>query len=872
MRYCLLFTICAVLCCRDPAIGQQGGVQPFQLLDPLMVKLAYNYLLTHNQLLSILDSRDQTNTPDFTRSANAAIKALPIDGTYLALQNNSLLFNQSMNNAFDAGRRNLSLGKDLAMIAIPLLVEDPWDAARASFYLVAGSAAVDNFYSQVQQQYGDKMDVTKNGFFQSPSTLTPAQLTSFRNTDFTKVDFAGWAANSGVSDPYVEALSGLSADDRASYLQLLQDQAKYQATTNPDWNTGAVSPAISTLAATSNVKLLLSFQKNQKALIDKTDEIQETVTDINTHLNELSEETDNNAAATKDNAANIEYLKLTMYSNLSSADKLKWIQSNFLNLPEDQKKMEELQLKEDIVSQDRKKLVESVNGYFQLADASLNFLQEAGINDPVLNGLAKAASYGVQGTNIVDDLLSQNYVGAITGLGKLVFGGGPSPEQQIMNMLQEQDKKLNEILDNEKITFQLLQEIDGKLDAMAKMEQQYFESVLDQLYDIKWGIKVSLDLQKRLIGQPIDEARNFLAIERLHTYEDKNQFWKQRPDYFNDISKGFETLLGQPDVHPYFLLPYFVTDSGSYVQFRNKKFSPLFNQYLSRFPKMQENNRYTTNLSMYTPDFETLSEKYSLSDSSYDFTPPFNTAHFSDLLDPTTITDVANLLIRFGRLRVFADNFPTYSSMKKPLDLITDSANAPAIRSWNRTTRHELLSLLKIINLSIAQQQLLTGDILIPGFAASLDDSITKSFLRTDTVLQTNVMLYYTRSMSVVNGITPPGYSFLCQLRDSNITGRLFIDSAHTGKYSIYADTTSGSTAMWLVIDSSLRLQFPAPDQYDNGRFILEPTLQSLIQCKTSVAEEIADFGLKALSNPEELRAANLSILLPKLSGTGGQK
>ncbi len=822
-----------------------------------------NLYLTYSQQFSLFGLVNKNK--EYNQAAAEKLKSISIESSNKHLATDSRYFNSEMLDAIKEGRRNIGISKDILVIAYPLVYSNIYTAAAASLATVAAGKGLESFYDYLEKKYTDKISIAKNGFFQNPQNLTKEQMISFRETDFSKVDLKDWLYKNKVSDSYTAILLNLNTDERVSYLKLMQKQANKLNINTLGWSNTFETKTLSNISATENIKLLLGFEKSQESIIEKTGDIEKSINVINTQLNDLEIKTEGIEGITKNNAADIEYLKLTLYSNLPSEEKMNWVKANFLNLPEDEKHLEELKLKDDIIHKERIKLATSVTNYFAIADASLNFLKAAGIKDPAMQTIADGVNYALKGMQIAGNIMSGNYVAAISGLTDMVFGGGPTPEQQIMGMLDDQKKMLDQIIENQQKTFQILENIDKKLDAMVKMQQGYFDKILGDINNLSWGMKTSIELQQAIVGKSIDQAKVFLDINNYESFSEKEAYWKSLPGLFNTINTEFETLLQKDHVHTYFKLAYTVSDKDQYVSFRNKSFIPLLQEYLKRFPKLNSGGNFTAFLSANTSDFKSLTQKNKIASDTKLNVQSFTPNDILDILDPKTIIEFADLIIQFGRIRIFAKE-PDFSSMKTPFEVVEDK-NKNEVIGWNNMTKNDLKKILKLIDISIAQQQLLSGDILIPSFATSLDDSITRVLMVSNSQLLSNVGNFYIKSLCINNKIKTLGYRYAYALQDTQLLRTMFSDNRGNFPYKFNLQKVKvgdkDSTIVYIKLDNNVEIQLPTPLQFDDPYLIPQPMLSGLISVKERVLQELLQLDFKKQLTSEELNAANLFMLLP---------
>lgn len=735
------------------------------------------------------------------------------------------------------------------------------------------------------EKYASRMDVTKNGLLLDQLTFIGNRrlLKNFAETDFSSTDFKNWANNSGVSQTYANVLESLSVGEQKKYLSLLQAQAKRKLDEN--LNIEIKGDPIGRVAATQNVKMLLSLDKRQAELGQKIESIGKRVDNINNALNSLTKKVNDVSSLSRHNTADIEYLKLTMYSNLSSEQKLMWIKSNFLNLPEDERKFQELKLMEVMINQERINLARDVSDYCQLASAAFSFLEAAGIKDPNVKKLTKAANYAAQGTEVAMSFLTGNYISAINGLGGMLFGRKNNPNQQILNMLVEQDKKLNQIIDMQIQTLKMLDQINKNLVELIKRQEFFFNEILNELYDIKYGLKISLDLQREITGEPLKLGSDFLNdFLRLPSLSEKIEYWKSFPDVFNRVNTGLGTLSSPGRISPYFHLAYSESANGN-IKFRNDFFDPLRADYFKVYPELAGSHKFSAFLSAYSPDYVSLKEKIKYAKYSKNVLPVFKGDEFEWLLDSKNIIEFSEVLMQFGRLRIFADEEETLQRMKEPHKILIAS-NHSQVKLWNDKTVQQLRFANKIIDIAIAQQQLLSGDLLIPHYVSEIANSEIQSMLSKNVILKENVGLYFFKERGEMNNVDKYAYEFAFATKDTFLLREVFKNTTNMPEFYFVNDTakvegkdsvilsinfldieeqtsavnvdgTEATTKLKVLQGTDVKFHLPSPENYKAPVFIFHPTLPHLIHLKSAVLNEIALYTFKTNLFPSEIKETN---------------
>jgi hypothetical protein len=221
-----------------------------------------------------------------------------------------------------------------------------------------------------------------------------------------------------------------------------------------------------------------------KGFEDQIDGIQNAVSAAQVSISNLTVQTQNNSVQ-------LSAIGDVLFSQSSAQDRLALLRAGFKkneltdpNAPNPTQKYDELVRATEADA--KRELVEA-----QMKDIVVKFGQVTTIADRVgihIDGLDEAAAFASTANNVINDVMSGDFLGAVVGVTGL-FGHGPDPEaifrQQLMKYLDANFKQVNEKLDT---IIQGQQQIMAALSQLSDQLATYDKAVHSQLDRIEFKL------------------------------------------------------------------------------------------------------------------------------------------------------------------------------------------------------------------------------------------------------------------------------------------------------------------------------------------------------------------------------------------------
>lgn len=436
---------------------------------------------------------------------------------------------------------------------------------------------------------------------------------------------------------------------------------------------------------------------------------------------------------------------------------------------------ESQKLKQDIVDTTND-IANGVNAFATIAKGlGWKFAQKKEFND--------AVKYTNVIASTVTNYLSRNPIGAINALAGGLFGGGASAGpsaggQQILAKLEEMDVKLDKLLDGQEKILASIEESTKQLMTISNKILQKSDKALedlDLLIELNSNILDSIE-QYSEVPQKLGYCQDFINdMQKLNSsFVEFQKTFAQYTNQYKNCQAVIDKLIPissikKDRIHPYFNI------AMSSERDATGKVSPQLNKVRNDFrpllkvlwsidglpydrSKWEIEEKYSvaklvSALATPSDNFENLrtkSQQFS-SDADvvlqaihkYGFSSDVDGV-FLDLLDTKRIENTVNYLIYISPIKPLID---PESILNTPKLLTKD--NLFKNKQYENDLRNQYNYALQAVNIAIAQQTLLSGDLLIPHIhdivfspsQSEFRDEILNALSRND-VLSKNLMIY----------------------------------------------------------------------------------------------------------------------------------
>ena len=408
------------------------------------------------------------------------------------------------------------------------------------------------------------------------------------------------------------------------------------------------------------------------------------------------------------------------------------------------------------------------------AHAVANILLKTGVLAPedardALEIVDKAKGLASVGASVY----TGNVVGVLTGISSLLGSGGPAPNPQVMasldeisdrqrEMLQRQQRLLEgqqEIIQGQQDILEKIKDFERQMTALERQMMARFDEVRHSITEVQWEIAqlgrtlrdysylgVNLagceDFTKRRTNyglvshrdrEYVPEIVSFVTGEwrdwdglRRH-YESNSKIWA------SCFSPAIRTLFSASRIHRAFLMSTYTSDEGRGLlsNYINPGFNPLVRLLARHYPLEAEGTkpeeRMRTFCSLlnssltyegidyrgYTLFANNVGRYCRLNENSIDPVSTFYRESVSSRLDSGPWLIHPDALIYFSYLLM--EVLPYYQMTQEDGRLLTSDAVAYGGPGRDRIVEIELVqTAYRLVNIAIAQQTLLTGDIFLP--------------------------------------------------------------------------------------------------------------------------------------------------------------
>lgn len=594
-------------------------------------------------------------------------------------------------------------------------------------------------------------------------------------------------------------------------------------------------------------------------------------------------------------AQDVSFLKQETFASLPPSRQLAALRSGAFGDPKDQLvrvRIEQLQFKV------------SFDNFAAQANKAVSLATNLGIDVP--EDVAWAAN-AINTANTVFNQLaspSPDYLGAalsVSGLFSKKTDVAGKRFGAIMSKLNVIDKKLTEILQNQKRILQGQVRILSSINALSNQIQSATELIITTTLDQSSRTRRAINdlgeenlLQCGLFAKYLEELDgkgNTLYAELSGIVD---HFGSSFVDCHNAVRRKIATVgsSGTP-VHSIFLMDGRVQDADLSDQwtsdFLKLSYQPLFDFFKEEVLDKSGSTAALHLLYFANPSVETLREIENIpAEADFKLLEETNVERYQGnfgsnlvrnyVIDPARLYDLFAPLVQIHFTYSFFEN----ETDLKNTTLMTMESIRSSLESGNvgmqPQGREMLASAIALTNISIAQQNLLSGHLILqPLYEAVIgsDEAAARralSLLRRSKILESNFFRYFVARQLEANSASVGQYEFAVRAADANQI-QLLLGVEKLAEVSCIAASThdgcpsgrlSSGFSIAFQANNSFSFFLPHPEVVRDGSFLYSNNLEGLLSLRADLAMELASYD-DAVSISEELIEFNsLSLAASK--------
>ena len=553
-------------------------------------------------------------------------------------------------------------------------------------------------------------------------------------------------------------------------------------------------------------------------------------------------------------------------------------------------------------------LVTEVKGYLQKGDAILDFAAQVGVSPQIVATGRTLLNAGSAVSDAIGNVLSGNYLGAVAGIGNLIFGGvfGGGPDlatlrhQELLSKLSEINGKVDQLLAGQQTILKGLAVLDDKINKLFETVVKNHVEVMQTLYEIKYDelynrsliievIDGSLKVPREFLRADPNSASTLLSLQEFQNqrHEDLSTWFLSRSGDYIAVEPAVRTFTSTAQMSLYFDLEANPATQGQdVVDYRNNVVNPVLDYFQARFPAANDRGRAISTLVTPSLTLSDLQQKLTLMPNA-PTTPPLLGpsiqiifAAFNKMVNYEAVKQYIDLILRMQVLYPLI-RYPDFTKLLSVEELgkpETYGSQVKAVLKDNAWPR--LLVAQQLMNRAVAQQTLMSGDILLPLLSQDLQsqdqttsDGSLKVLRGMPTMqpeeIQQNVVRYLLTQRLRENQGDLFSYKVALAVHpDPTYLTNLFKKAAAPPLKFVWQATPyleAGQRVIrerWNIMFSDLTIPLPTPDEMEKGA--LRPTagLVSLMPLRASLIEEMAAHQFKAgLTQADNTLVSVLSLI-----------
>lgn len=593
----------------------------------------------------------------------------------------------------------------------------------------------------------------------------------------------------------------------------------------------------------------------------------ERINRIGEKVSKLSNYVNQNSISINDNRNDImridgevDVIKLTLFSKLPPKEKKQWLQSKMINVPNDSTLTVLLNDIEEEISRDESiELAADIKKYCVIGTESINILNNIGILDAaVAQDLNKAIGFASGISDMASAYLTGNYGAMLSGISSMAFGGGKSTDQkrfeQMMSFLKGMDVKLDTIISNQ---HKIMKGIVGLQKTLVKIDSLNEVRYRDLKVDISLiNTKVNVlteDINLLLKTQYLNDIK--FLVEAFNRYEDNFEVFKSEVTVENhktEATRNFNNLFnsGNSDISLQSLLTY-ESSRPENSNFSKATLESEIHKFQSQYLELLEiasdslgQIHLLSKLSLPSNDLAFLDSTYQKIELFKELNLPFNSSRYFGLDDFIHLESLFELIYystEFSEIQLLWNKSGKF--YLHPLGILDDPNHLIGKKS---NTKAFLEQSLKWINLAIVQQNLISGDVLLPFIYDNRDNqNLTAKFLTFSELLNQNYAHYIVDKRVREKGFTGVSYEMAFSSKSINGIENL-VNRDYDDNFEI-----KESPQGWLIkigndIDGkAIYCSLPSPKEFKSRAINLGFELNILLDEKSKVISYLSEYELQ---------------------------
>lgn len=655
------------------------------------------------------------------------------------------------------------------------------------------------------------------------------------------------------------------------------------------------------------------FNKFRNATIDELEGITSSQTAVSNKLTELNNLVNANSENILANRKDIEFIQEFMYGKMSPKEQLSALKSGWIEgLQGEERKKQEL--KEQIL-QERINLTIQVGKYLDGASTLFNFVSGIpGLGDQqFVKDAAAVVTFSQSALSAVTSFASGNYLGAIESVSSILGFGqnktdiGGERHKQVMHeladikqgisqlgkgidVIQKQLAAIQQSLENlQKGQEQIMHNQQIILDTIYKLAEQSREQYIalnDKLDEMHKDIRLSKDLILAVLEQDITSCESFLNTRKeefnfdvnnkcFNSYNDLKNHFERCDTLYNICEDGIANkLTSEIGFNPIFLLK----NRDNVASYITKIYDPTY-KLLTMHNNLINKNPEETITSLFIPskNINNIDEKLKINlESPVKKVRILKEIGLQKVIhEPLFAGSVLRHVENFIEIQKYYELIQIEDGNKKLVSLndlfdINKPLNNPLglIRLKN--------TVLPLVDVAIAQEAMLSGDILLPIIKNAFRDKIDKNndgpftdslnALRHNPLLARNFLVYYIKSQIIQKSYNEINYHFaLCSLTTDEELKKIVTLPAplifHHANSEVLESGRIKIPKDWsLKIDDNTYISLPSAVEVSDGNIVYSDEMHKLISLKAKILDEIANYTFH-----EKLESTEMKVKLNKL-------
>jgi hypothetical protein len=423
----------------------------------------------------------------------------------------------------------------------------------------------------------------------------------------------------------------------------------------------------------------------------------------------------------------------------------------------------------------------ALNAVANLQNASVTSVTDMlSKNDKIVTDLATAVgvppatvSAAKQIFQIGTAIAGGNYLAvaqAIPGVGSMLsglgLGGGGGDDGAVLAQLAVMDKKLDKLIAGQEAIKAQIKDLTAKVDKLTEIVVSNHEEVMAQLTRIEQDVLINRAVEIEIFKQEYYSCYSVFDFQRpnslfqayfsrLTDYDSKQQYFAAHQEDFERCQSALKSFLVPSNVSPLFTYrtnPADVGQSSSQAEIAQQDYlehfvRPVFDYFAAVYTEPARRVLASNALLQLSRTTKDISDKYNVLQSAP------SSEKVSDELVRSALTD-HSLFINASALSEVADFAPTVLGLwsfvdfrtrifldKEQIEDVEGTFTKSRLAVVKQLTEPSLRRLLQLLTTALAQQSLLSGDVLLPDLARDVARKDKSRQPQVDAILKSNPLL-----------------------------------------------------------------------------------------------------------------------------------